>query len=130
RRVRRGRSATLFRSDPERGGARGAGGRRIVRPARGADSQGGAQRRLLARGAGARHGRGRRDPLSRAAPHHRLREGIAAMADELVFYTHPMSRGRIVRWLLEEIGQPYRTELLEYGTTMKSPEHLRINPMG
>ena len=52
------------------------------------------------------------------------------MADELVFYTHPMSRGRIVRWLLEEIGQPYRTELLEYGTTMKSPEYLRINPMG
>ena len=39
------------------------------------------------------------------------------MADELVFYTHPQSRGRIVRWMLEEIGQPYRTELLEYGTT-------------
>ena len=42
------------------------------------------------------------------------------MADDLVFYTHPMSRGRIVRWMLEEIGQPYRTELLEYGTTMKA----------
>jgi glutathione S-transferase len=52
------------------------------------------------------------------------------MADELVFYTNPMSRGRVVRWLLEEIGQPYRTELLEYGTTMKAPEYLRINPMG
>ena len=52
------------------------------------------------------------------------------MADELVFYTHPMSRGRIVRWLLEEIGAPYRTELLEYGTTMKAPEYLAINPMG
>ena len=52
------------------------------------------------------------------------------MAAELVFYTHPMSRGRIVRWMLEEVGQPYRTELLEFGTTMKSPDFLAINPMG
>jgi glutathione S-transferase len=52
------------------------------------------------------------------------------MTDELVFYTNPMSRGRIVRWMLEEIGQPYRTELLEYGTTMKAPAYLTINPMG
>lgn len=52
------------------------------------------------------------------------------MADELVFYTNPMSRGRIVRWMLEEVGQPYRTELLEYGTTMKAPAYLAINPMG
>src|ERR1700727_1560915 len=52
------------------------------------------------------------------------------MSDELVFYTNPMSRGRIVRWMLEEIGQPYRTELLEYGTTMKAPEYLAINSMG
>jgi glutathione S-transferase len=52
------------------------------------------------------------------------------MADELVFYMHPQSRGRIVRWMLEEIGQPYRTELLEYGTTMKAPAYLAVNPMG
>jgi glutathione S-transferase len=52
------------------------------------------------------------------------------MTDELVFYTHPMSRGRIVRWMLEEVGQPYRTEILDYGTTMKGPEYLAINPMG
>ncbi len=52
------------------------------------------------------------------------------MADELVFYTNPRSRGRIVRWMLEEIGQPYRTEVLDYGTTMKSPAYLAINPMG
>ena len=26
------------------------------------------------------------------------------MSDELVFYTNPMSRGRIVRWMLEEVG--------------------------
>jgi glutathione S-transferase len=52
------------------------------------------------------------------------------MTDELIFYTNPMSRGRIVRWMLEEVGQPYRTEVLEYGTTMKAPAYLAINPMG
>jgi glutathione S-transferase len=52
------------------------------------------------------------------------------MAHDLVFYTNPMSRGRIVRWMLEEIGQPYHTEILQYGTTMKAPEYLAINPMG
>jgi glutathione S-transferase len=49
---------------------------------------------------------------------------------ELVFYTNPMSRGRIIRWMLEEVGQPYRTELLDYGTTMKAPAYLAVNPMG
>lgn len=49
---------------------------------------------------------------------------------ELIFYTNPQSRGRIVRWMLEEVGVPYTTEILEYGTTMKSPEYLAINPMG
>src|ERR1700737_5497085 len=52
------------------------------------------------------------------------------MVDELTFYTHPMSRGRIVRWMLEEIGRPHRTELLDYATTMKAPAYLSINPMG
>ncbi|SHF31111.1 glutathione S-transferase [Microbulbifer donghaiensis] len=52
------------------------------------------------------------------------------MSSDLVFYTNPQSRGRIVRWMLEEIGVPYRTEVLEYGTSMKSPEYLAINPMG
>src|ERR1700761_6209440 len=52
------------------------------------------------------------------------------MSDELVFYTNPMSRARLVRWMLEEVGHPYRTETLDYGTTMKAPEYLAINPMG
>jgi glutathione S-transferase len=52
------------------------------------------------------------------------------MADELVLYTHPMSRGRIARWMLEEVGQPYRAEILEYARSMKAPEYLAINPMG
>ena len=51
------------------------------------------------------------------------------MADELVLYTNPMSRGRIVRWMLEEVGQPYKAEIIEYAS-MKSPEYLAINPMG
>jgi len=52
------------------------------------------------------------------------------MADEIVFYTNPMSRGRIVRWMLEEVGHAYETVLLDYGTTMKAPDYLAINPMG
>lgn len=48
----------------------------------------------------------------------------------LTFYTNPMSRGRIARWMLEEIGQPYETVYLEYGTSMKAPDYLAINPMG
>ncbi len=52
------------------------------------------------------------------------------MADELVFYTNPRSRGRIVRWMLEEVGHPYRTEVLDYGATMKARAYLAINPMG
>jgi glutathione S-transferase len=52
------------------------------------------------------------------------------MAQELVFYTNPMSRGRIVRWMLEEVGVPYRTEILAYGPAMKAEGYRRINPMG
>jgi glutathione S-transferase len=52
------------------------------------------------------------------------------MMTDLVLYTNPMSRGRIARWMLEEVGADYRTEILEYGTTMKAPEYLAVNPMG
>jgi glutathione S-transferase len=52
------------------------------------------------------------------------------MSDELVFYTNPQSRGRLVRWMLEEVGQPYRTEVLDYASSMKAPAYLAINPMG
>jgi glutathione S-transferase len=51
------------------------------------------------------------------------------MAD-LIFYTNPMSRGRIARWMLEEVGEPYETVLLDYGTTMKGDDYLAVNPMG
>ena len=48
----------------------------------------------------------------------------------LTFYTNPMSRGRIARWMLEEVGEPYDTVLLDYGTTMKGADYLAVNPMG
>jgi glutathione S-transferase len=51
------------------------------------------------------------------------------MAD-LTLYTNPMSRGRIARWMMEEVGEPYETVLLDYGTSMKAPEFLALNPMG
>jgi glutathione S-transferase len=51
------------------------------------------------------------------------------MAD-ITFYTNPMSRGQIVRWMLEEVGEPYETEILDYASTMKAEPYLSINPMG
>ena len=50
------------------------------------------------------------------------------MAD-LIFYTNPQSRGRIVRWMLEEVGEPYDTEIVSYDR-MKDPAYLAVNPMG
>jgi len=47
----------------------------------------------------------------------------------LIFYTNPQSRGRIVRWMLEEIGQPYETEVIPYDE-MKSERYLAIHPLG
>ena len=50
------------------------------------------------------------------------------MAD-LIFYTNPQSRGRIVRWMLEEVGAPYETELVPYDQ-MKDEKYLAIHPLG
>jgi glutathione S-transferase len=52
------------------------------------------------------------------------------MPADIAFYTNPMSRGQIARWMLEEIGQPYDMTVLDYGTTMKAADYLAINPMG
>lgn len=50
---------------------------------------------------------------------------------QVVFYTNPMSRGRIVRWMLEEVGRPYETKLLNWETgETKGPAFRAINPMG
>ena len=52
------------------------------------------------------------------------------MNDQVTLYTNPQSRGRIARWMLEEVSAPYQTEILEYDGSMKSPAYLKINPMG
>ncbi|WP_299946337.1 glutathione S-transferase family protein [uncultured Microbulbifer sp.] len=52
------------------------------------------------------------------------------MSEDLIFYTNPQSRGRIVRWMLEEVGVPYKTVVLAYDADMKAAHYLAINPMG
>jgi glutathione S-transferase len=52
------------------------------------------------------------------------------MGADIVFYTNPMSRGRIARWMLEEVGEPYRAVLLDYGPPMRTADYLALNPMG
>jgi len=48
---------------------------------------------------------------------------------DLIFYTNPQSRGRIVRWILEELGAQYETEVIPYDQ-LKNDEYLAVNPMG
>ncbi|KPF79133.1 glutathione S-transferase [alpha proteobacterium AAP81b] len=48
----------------------------------------------------------------------------------LTFYTNPMSRGRIARIMLEEVGAPYETVILGYGAEMKADAYRAVNPMG
>ncbi|MDA8119414.1 MAG: glutathione S-transferase family protein [Gammaproteobacteria bacterium] len=48
----------------------------------------------------------------------------------LTFYTNPQSRGRIVRWMLEEVGVPYEAVVLDFATTLKGADYHAINPMG
>jgi glutathione S-transferase len=53
------------------------------------------------------------------------------MTDIISFYTNPLSRGRIVHWMLEEVGAPYHVELLDFEhREHKRPEFLALNPMG
>lgn len=49
---------------------------------------------------------------------------------DLILYSNPMSRGRIARWMLEEVGAPYEVNYLDYETSMKGADFLKINPMG
>jgi glutathione S-transferase len=53
------------------------------------------------------------------------------MSDEIVFYHWPMSRGRMVHWMLEEVGAPYRIVVTNLEKSEhKTPEFLAVNPMG
>ncbi len=49
---------------------------------------------------------------------------------ELTFYTNPRSRARIVRWILEEVGVPYETKMIDLSESTRPPELVAINPMG
>lgn len=49
---------------------------------------------------------------------------------ELTLYSNPQSRGLIAQWMLAEVGRPYALVNLDYGTTMKAPSYLAVNPMG
>ncbi|MDR1969015.1 MAG: glutathione S-transferase family protein [Burkholderiaceae bacterium] len=48
----------------------------------------------------------------------------------ITLYTHPWSRGRMARWMLEECGADYEVQVLHYGTSMKAPAYTALNPMG
>jgi glutathione S-transferase len=53
------------------------------------------------------------------------------MTDIISFYTNPFSRGRIVHWMLEEVGAPYKVELLDFEHgEHKASSYLSLNPMG
>lgn len=52
------------------------------------------------------------------------------MTASVEFFTNPMSRGQIVRWMLEEVGERYETHILDYKSSMKADDYLAINPMG
>lgn len=54
---------------------------------------------------------------------------MSASSAVVTFHTNPMSRGRIVRWMLEEVGCSYETVIHAYGQT-RTPDYLAINPMG
>lgn len=52
------------------------------------------------------------------------------MADLTLYHAAP-SRSSVVRWMLEELGEPYDVHLLTLSKgEQKSPEYLAINPMG
>lgn len=46
------------------------------------------------------------------------------------FYTNPESRSVVIEWMLAELGLDCERVVLEFGTSMKSPEYLAINPFG
>jgi glutathione S-transferase len=53
------------------------------------------------------------------------------MSETIKFYHNPMSRSRVVHWMLEEVGAPYDVELISFEKREhKAPEYLAINPMG
>lgn len=54
-----------------------------------------------------------------------------AANETITFYYHPQSRGRVAHWMLEEAGAKYEIKRLDLEKgEHKSPDYLKINPMG
>lgn len=51
------------------------------------------------------------------------------MSAAITFYTNPFSRGRIARWMLEEVSEPYDTKIIEFNPAAKA-DFRSVNPMG
>lgn len=51
------------------------------------------------------------------------------MAEAITLYTNPQSRGRIARWMLEEVGAPYEAVVLDFGPQMRAAAYRAVNPM-
>jgi glutathione S-transferase len=50
---------------------------------------------------------------------------------DLTLYYAPQSRSMTALWLLEELGEPYKLEVLHFDDgSMRTPEYLAINSMG
>ncbi len=47
---------------------------------------------------------------------------------EIQFYTNPMSRGQIARWMLEEVGEPYDQHIIGFDG-MHDDAYRAVNPM-
>lgn len=53
------------------------------------------------------------------------------MKDEMILYHNPQSRAQMARFMLEEVGAPYRTVILDFAKQEnRRPDFLAINPMG
>jgi len=53
------------------------------------------------------------------------------MSDQVQFYYNPMSRARIVHWMLEEVNADYKIHNINFEKgDQKSPDFLALNPMG
>ncbi len=49
----------------------------------------------------------------------------------LTLYHSPMSRSTTARWMLEEVGEPYKLEIaITDSEQPRTPNHLAINPLG
>jgi len=53
------------------------------------------------------------------------------MTEEIVFYHNPKSRAQMARWMLEEVGAPYRIVPIDFDKgENRTPSFLALNPMG